>query len=388
MRAVVFVLLVAALAACGSAESETAQRSSSSWERLPAAPLSPRESAVAVAVGGRAMFVGGSDADPCPPSADCAAPGEPPLRDGAVFDARRQRWKRIADAPVGFSFAHSTLLDGIAYLLVPGEPGRPDAPPAFLGYRSAEDRWAQLPLPPSARRRGLVATDERVIAYAESDEGGRVADLVFDPSRGEWTPLPDDPLPRTFGRTMAWSGRELVLFAQELVPQPGSREPSVVIAAAFDPGRGTWRRLPDSEILGGGARWFAHAGRLILPALGSADGGEVGNWGRPYPYGGILDVDRDRWLGLPDLPAGEDQFSAGVVAGRDADVFGHTGWVLDAVAGDWIAVPSLDAGGQLLTGTSVTAAGRDVVVVGGVRWRDGVRGELLEEAWIWSVPAA
>jgi hypothetical protein len=30
-------------------------------------------------------------------------------------------------------------------------------------------------------------------------------------------------------------------------------------------------------------------GRLINPTLGDADGGEVGNWGRTYPYGGIFD---------------------------------------------------------------------------------------------------
>jgi hypothetical protein len=387
MRVVLIVVLAAALAACGSAELETGERSSGSWDRLPAAPLSPRESATAVSIDGKAVFVGGSDADPCPPTADCAAATVPPLRDGAVFDPGLRRWERIADAPVGFSFAHSVVVDGDAYLLVPGEPGRPGAPAAFLRYRSAEDRWMRLALPPQARRRARVATDEQVIAYSESDEGSQIPDVVFDPSSDEWMPLADDPLPKSFGRSMAWSGRELVLFAQELVPQPGSREPSVVIAAAFDPDRGTWRRLPDSEILGGGARWFAHDGRLIFPALGSADGGEVGNWGRSYPNGGILDLDKDRWLPLPDPPEGENEFAAGIVAGGQADYFADTGWVLDAVARDWIRVRPRDGGDPMVTGDSVTAAGRDMIVFGGVRWRDGVHGELLDETWIWSAPS-
>ena len=114
-----------------------------------------------------------------------------------------------------------------------------------------------------------------MVAFADSDERGEVPDLVFDPATADWSELPDDPLPRSFGRTMAWSGRELVLFAHELVPQPGSGEPPLVIAAALDVESGTWRRLPDSEILGGGARWFELDGG-DPPALGSADGGEGG----------------------------------------------------------------------------------------------------------------
>jgi hypothetical protein len=138
-------------------------------------------------------------------------------------------------------------------------------------------------------------------------------------------------------------------------------------------------------MLGGGARWFAHDGRLIFPALGSADGGDDG-WGRPYPNGGILDVELGRWLPLPDAPDGEDEFAAGVVAGRQADFFGDTGWILDAVAEDWMLVPSLDGGDQMVTRGSVTAAGRDMIVFGGVRWGGGLQGELLDEAWMWSVP--
>jgi len=141
-----------------------------------------------------------------------------------------------------------------------------------------------------------------------------------------------------------------------------------------------------------GARWFTLDGRLIFPALGSADGGEVGNWGRPYPNGGILDPQRGAWSALPEPPAGVDPaageaFAAGVVAGRQADYFGYRGWILDAVAQDWTPIPPLDHDEPLVTGRSVTAAGRDMLVFGGVRWLDGgTRGELSKEAWIWSPP--
>src|SRR5688572_28231222 len=107
MRRLLLVLLAVALGACGSAEREAgpADRAGGAWERLPDPPLGPRENAVAVAAGGSALVVGGSDAEPCPPNAGCVPTREPPLRDGAVFDPRAGKWSRIVDAPVGMSFA-------------------------------------------------------------------------------------------------------------------------------------------------------------------------------------------------------------------------------------------------------------------------------------------
>jgi hypothetical protein len=189
---------------------------------------------------------------------------------------------------------------------------------------------------------------------------------------------------------MAWSGRELVLFAHEIVPRPGATEPSLVIAAALDIDTGEWRRLPDSEILGQGARWFELDGQLILPALGSADGGDVGNWGRPYPYGGILDPARGEWSDLPSPPADLDPtsgegFAGGVLAGAEADYFGSSGWILDVTAGKWIEIPPLDGQDPLITGRMVAAAGDEMLAFGGVRWSGtDLRGELLHETWIWS----
>ena len=384
------MLVAAAPAACGDASSGTLDdRASGSWERLPDPPLSPREAALGLWTGSDTLFVGGSGGDPCPPSASCVAPRDPPLRDGAAFDPRQRTWRQIAPAPVGFSFGEGVVVRGAAYILTHGEVGRPDDRPAFLRYGIADGDWEELPFPPGDRDRSIIATDAQVVAFRGSDEGGETADLMFDPATNEWSELPDDPLPPSFDRTLAWSGRELVLFAHEIVPQPGATEPSLVIAAVLDLDSGEWRRLPDSQILGGGARWFELDGRLILPALGSADGGEVGNWGRPYPYGGILDPQRGEWSDLPappvaDLSSAED-FAGGIRAGREADYFGLSGWILDATAREWIEIPPLDDEGALTTGRVVANAGPEMLVFGGVRWGGGrgLRGHLLNEAWIW-----
>ena len=190
--------------------------------------------------------------------------------------------------------------------------------PAFLRYRSADDDWEELPFPSGRGDRSIVATDEQVVAFAGSDERGEAPDLVFDPATGDWSELPDDPLPRSFGRTMAWSGRELVLFAHELVPQPGSGEPSLVIAAAPRPRerhvaaaaglRDPRRRRP-----------LVRARRPADPAGARQRGRRRSRQlGRPYPNGGVLDP-VGKWSDLPEPPAEVDPeageaFAAGIVA--------------------------------------------------------------------------
>jgi hypothetical protein len=380
------VLAVAVLVGCG--DSGVSGEASGGWQRLPNPPLSPREAATAVAVGDEVLIMGGSDARPCPPGADCALSDEPPLRDGAALDPAANRWKRIAPAPVGFSWAYTAVIGEDVYLLIPGETGRPGAPAAFLRYDRRTDQWSELPLPRHARTRGLVATDSKVVAFAQSHERGRARDWVFDPAHGTWSALPDDPLPRAYGRVMAWSGHELVLFAAEAVPNPGSKQPSVVIAAAFDPATRAWRRMPDSQILGTGGRWFPEEGRMILPALGGADGGETANWGRTYPNGGILDLHDQRWRLLPDAPGGDQEVSAGVVAGDRADIYSTEGWILDAAADEWLQMPTLrdPAGDATVTGRAIVAAGRDVITFGGARWSDDGNSRLLADAWAWTIP--
>jgi hypothetical protein len=151
-----------------------------------------------------------------------------------------------------------------AYLWVPGSPGRPDADAGFLAYHIEKDRWEELPLPPGdlGWLHGIVQAGERIVAYRGSDEQGEQPDFVFDPATSSWSELPPDPLSPSFDRSMAWSGRELLLFEHELVPNPGSEKPALTRAAALDLESGAWRRLPDSEIFATGP-WVPDDGRLI-----------------------------------------------------------------------------------------------------------------------------
>jgi hypothetical protein len=275
-----------------------------------------------------------------------------------------------------------------AYLWVPGSPGRPDADAGFLAYHIEKDRWEELPLPPGdlGWLHGIVQAGERIVAYRGSDEQGEQPDFVFDPATSSWSELPPDPLSPWFDRSMAWSGRELLLFEHELVPNPGSEKPALTRAAALDLESGSWRRLPDSEILATGP-WVPDDGRLINPALGGADGGE-NTWGRTYTYGGILDAASGEWSALPNPPGGEEDFGSGLLTPAGGYYFGYRGWVLDTSDNTWIEIPPLDTG-ELVTGRTVVAAGTDLLVFGGTRWKaKNVDATLLADAWVWSPRAS
>ena len=203
---------------------------------------------------------------------------------------------------------------------------------------------------------------------------------MFDPSLGAWEELPADPLSPGFDRTMVWSRPYVYLFDHELVPNPGSEVPSLTRAARLDLNTGEWKRLADSEILGTGP-WFAEDEIMVNPSLGSADGGEVNNWGRRYPFGGIFDTASETWSDLPAAPTGAD-YSVGVLGSRSALIYGTIGWFLDVESGSWIELPELPEPGAHVQ-RPIVSAGADAVVFGGERWRDGLDGELLGDAWIW-----
>ena len=215
------------------------------WREVSAPPLSPREFPTGFWTGEEVIFVGGSDTPPCPPWAECAAPTEPPLADGAAYNLRAATWRTIADAPVRFSWPDAVVVGSTAYLWIPGEPWRPQAPSAFLAYRIDEDRWEELELPthePSWY--DLVGAGDRLVAVSTSDEEVERPDLVYDPAASAWSELPDDPFTPGFDRIAVWHGEELFLFDHE-IEAVGDDLPLRGAAFAFE--SGGWRELGDPD---------------------------------------------------------------------------------------------------------------------------------------------
>jgi hypothetical protein len=384
-----------AIVACGSSEpdvvDETAAGPVAEWVELETPPLGPRSHVMGVWSGREVFYVGG-DTGLCPPNAECAPPEDPLLADGAALDPSTGSWRAITASPVPFSSASTAVVGDDIYFLVAGSLGWRGAEPAFLRYSIGADAWEELAQPPGDPGwYQLVATDGVVVAFSSSDEFGARPDLVFHPSNGAWEQLPADPLSPGFDRTMVWSRPHVYLFDHELVPNPGSEVPSLTRAARLDLNTGEWERLPDSQILGTGP-WFVEDQIMVNPNLGSADGGEVGNWGRSYPFGGIFDTASTTWSQLPQAPQADPpaggfgyDISAGVLGSTDALIYATEGWLLDLESRSWIELPQLP-GSDTYTQRMVVTAGADAVVFGGESWGDGLDlddGQLLGDAWIW-----
>lgn len=290
------------------------------------------------------------------PNASCSPPAEPPRRDGAALDPVALTWRTVSDAPAGFHSARSAVIGDDVFLLAATDYA---SGAALLRYDLSADSWATMDAPVSGDLGWyhLVAAGDRLLAYAGTEESGVIGDHVFDPTTATWTPLPPDPLTTAFDRVMVWADPHVYLFDKENVPQPGSEGPSVLRAARLDLAAGTWERLPDSDIIGGGSGWFVDGPRLINPLLGGADGGQVNGWGRVHPNGGILEVATATWTALPDASADATR-SARIFNDEGALYLGTGGEVLDATADRWVTMPDLDEG--LLLGN----AGRAAIALG------------------------
>lgn len=358
----------------GTAPAPTGATAGPGWRELPGSPLTPRVQALGLWTGEEALIIGGSDF-PCPPNADCA--GDPdPLTSAAAVDPDTGRWRSIAELPVPLQWPQGAVVDGVAYV----QGYTVDGGFALLAYDIEADRWEQVPQPGVGPELHLVAAGDLLVAVRSSHENTRGPDYVYDRPQRRWRQLPADPLGAGFDRTMVWTGREIVLFDHELVPDPGARKPAVTRAAVFDPATRRWRRLPDSQQLATGP-WLAAGGRLVNPSLGGADGGQVGNWGRTYPYGGILDPATGTWSALPNPPAA-DPYEGSAYGATSGLYPGRPGPVLDTVTSTWRTIAPLPQGE--IGDVTVVAAGNRMLVFGGVRWHAGREAELLADAWFWA----
>jgi len=343
------------------------------WSDVSAGPLSARHAPLVAWVADRFVVVGGWSGPACPPNAYCVPDPETVLSDGAAYDPESDSWEPIAPAPVALPDASHAVVGDVLYVLT-ASWWLPETPETLLAYDAAADSWAVLP-PPPGRWSALVAAGDRLLAIPGTDEEGAQPDAVLDPSTGTWQVLPEDPLGPSYDRQAVWLGDRLLLAAKDLVPNPGSAEPSLVRLVELDAALTTWSAPRDTEILGGSAvvagsgDALGASARVVFPDLGSADGGEVNGWGRSYPYGGILDpadhswrdlgvseVGGDPWTRLPALPVG----------GRVIVANG----LLDPVTGQWSTLPALPGGELMARGV---ATNDDVVFAwGGATTRSAV----------------
>ncbi|MFC4045518.1 hypothetical protein ACFO1B_44510 [Dactylosporangium siamense] len=345
-RSLATLAVAVTVTGCAAVDDHAPPPGDRSWAAVAAGPLSPRHDALGVWDGRRFVVVGGSAGVPCPPQADCAP--TPALTDGAAYDPAAGTWQPIPAAPVPLGPGDQLVAaGGRLYALTR------DA--AFLGYDGAA--WTTLPSPPGAGQ--LLDAGGTPVLVAGTDEHGATVDAAFDAAKGAWRVLPDDPLGPSFNRMAVWAGDRLLLAAEDLVPDPGATKPSLVRLAALDAALTTWAAPTGTEVLH--SSLAVAAGTVVWTGTGHADGGQVGNWGRAYPEGGLLTVATGQWRPLPQppRPAGSLPIDPALSTGGRVAAVGH---LLDPATGDWLRV-SDPPGGQRFAATLV--AGPDLLFLWG-----------------------
>lgn len=265
----------------------------SRWNSAEDFPLAGRDAPIVVWTGTEVLVAGGDTGPSCPPTASCARVN--PAADGAAFDPEAGTWRAIADAPVPISFGAATF--GAGHLVV-----RVDT--RLLLYDVADDTWTWEELPASLQQTvglTLVTDAENILIIPSSAAFGDAPDAVWHLPSDTWSELPADPIGEAFDRLITPTPAGLILTARELAPNPGSETPALTLVARFDREFGLWTSLDTTEQVGGW-QWFWTGERLVSPDLGHADGGEENNWGRSYPFGGIIDSVSGAWQPLPSPP--------------------------------------------------------------------------------------
>jgi hypothetical protein len=343
------------------------------WERTAESPLSARNLAALAWTGTEILVLGGMEYF-CPATASCIGPSTPPFRDGAAYNPLTNTWRRIADAPAAVAGGAATAGSDVFVFARTNFT----TPYILLRYRTAQDQWQEVPLPPGTAGSGIASFRNSIVLHAsQTDQNGVAVDWLLDTVTHQWTQLPAAPLGPGFDRKYVAFGEDLYLFDHALVPSPGGASgPSYLRAARL---RGQqWQLLPIADSIGT-APSLVSGQRLIAPALGCADGGQVNNYGRCIPFGAVFDTTTDTWRELPNAPGrGLKDFKSSGGFTDSALVLLETGHpALDANTNAWSIVPVLDT--DTNTQRSMAGVGPYGFAFGGV----SASGQLLKDSWIW-----
>ncbi len=252
-----------------------------SWQRLPASPVRAETARGAVWTGKRVLVFGrhsitAKDARGNPyvvKTVDVAA----------SYDPAAKAWQKLTP-PVGagYSPSYATVWTGTRMLVW----GPFDA----LSYDPAANRWRTLPRPPTNAGRLAVWTGKELVGWGGGCCGDAFSDgAAYNPATNRWRKLPVSPLAGSQSPVGAWTGRELVILVGNLDPDGKPWPARLARAAAYDPARNSWRRLPPLP--------DGHTGALAV-----WDGKEVLVVGGGKRGGFAFDPATNRWRRI-DVPA-------------------------------------------------------------------------------------
>ena len=183
-----------------------------------------------------------------------------------------------------------------------GSTRPPDGRAAPDALALSKYRWSTIPAPPyaGAPNAATVWTGHELIVW-----GGQITEPVsmrfnvgtaFDPRTGSWRVLPTGPLSPRRDSATVWTGHEMFIwggagaFAQDTVGD----------GAIYDPSTDAWRMVPASPLsprFSAGAVW---TGREVVVVGGTE--GVGGDSNRTFTDAAAYDPKRDAWRKLPPMP--------------------------------------------------------------------------------------
>jgi hypothetical protein len=242
------------------------------WQRLPAAPISPEFDARTSVWTGKQMLVFGRDQKTA-----LDAHGQPfatgRVNVAAAYDPARRTWRKL-DPPLRTSgFMSLASVWTAKEMLVWGQGTR-------LAYNPRTNSWRQLPgsrlLSVHDGFGAVVWTGKEMLGWGGGCCGDSFSDgVAYSPASNAWRALPRAPLAGSQRPVGVWTGKEYVVIAG-------------MHAAAYSPAQNVWRKLASPAFAASAAVWTGHdvvvtgTSRRVL----------------------ALDPARNRWRPLPLLPAG------------------------------------------------------------------------------------
>jgi hypothetical protein len=212
------------------------------WRALPAAPLAPRENALAVWTGDELLVAGGYGAG-----------GD--LVDAAAYDPAAGRWRSLPAPP----FERT----GLIQLVWSGDYAIAWAAPRIEGgataarYDRRTDTWAVFDPPPDIAWFTPVLVPVGRLVFAWGSVGGipgPSAAFLLDPEALTWTPVDGPPLRWGPGTGLAIRGHSVLLYTGDSF-RPG---------AVWTGGLHHWRALPALPRPAAGATVTWTTDRLIV----------------------------------------------------------------------------------------------------------------------------
>jgi sporulation and spore germination protein len=216
--------------------------------------------------------------------------------------------------------------------------------------------WHELPRSPlavdDARTSVWTGTELLVVGrHSQRAPDGAVLSrqdvaAAYDPAKNAWRRLPSPPGSSAFmNYSSVWTGKEMIVWGQG-------------IRAAFNPATNQWRRLPGSKLLSvhDGFGLVAWTGRELL-------GWGGGCCGDAFSDGVAYDPASNAWHALPRAPLPGSQHPIGAWTGRELVVFvGSRAAAYDPAAKSWRRLAPLPARRD---GATAVWDGSEVLVVGG-----------------------